>query len=96
MSKYFKLTDFHCSILKILRDWSKPTLSGHDGIWKGYSQLFDELYEIGFREEMKYVKNAVKSLCRHGYLVYETTYNNDYQINGKGYFYNNALERITE
>lgn len=81
------LSTLENGVMEIIGRWSNSTKNGHDGIWKGYSSLVDEMNEAGFdihREND--IKPTVKLLNRDGFLSYESTYNGDGQLNGKGYF----------
>ena len=89
MSANFRLLNtLEKDVLVIISKWSDSTMSGHDGIWYGYDTLVDEINEMG--HDIHYgndIKPIVRSLHRDGFLSYETTYNDDGQLNGKGYFY---------
>ena len=74
-------------VILILSNWSDHAHSGYDGMWFGYSQLVDEINEMGHDIDFeKDIKTIVKNLNSDGFLSYEPTYNDDGQLNGKGYF----------
>jgi len=67
--------------VETLIDWAGIGDSGLDGYWFGYEALHDEtnICSADLRAIMKHLKSL-------GIVTYETCYNGDGELHGKGYF----------
>lgn len=87
------LSVLEINVISIIKKWSNDNSVGYDGFWFGYSQLIDEINELGYDINFqKEISPIVKQLHKEGFLSYEPTYNSEGQLNGRGYFYRGINE----
>ena len=69
------------NLLKVLVKWKDNCSNGFDGFWFGYSALSDE---TGI--SINVLKERMKELKKQGMVKLKPTYDNDYRLNGSGWF----------
>jgi hypothetical protein len=73
-------------ILEVLRnDWGNRC-GEFEAYWFGYEALKDQLHENGIVADVKEIKSAMKELSTQNKVELKHTYNDEWQIAGRGWF----------
>lgn len=73
-------------VLEILTNKWGNLCGEFDAYWHGYDQLKDQLHEDGIIADVKEIKKAMKHLSSQDKVEMRPTYNQDYKLNGRGWF----------
>lgn len=75
-------------ILEVLHFWAEPTAKLFDGVWIGYDALKEALdYEYHIHD----LQNGMKELSKRGLVELRPTYDDDLELNGRGWFLTDRL-----